>query len=130
MSEVVVVDGKDVVFVTGSTTSAGGVERGVRWTVPLAIFDSPSSGAVIQTPLTKEWCSGVNNAGGAVCTGSSGARQTAALLRNGILSDLKPPKGASDASSCDLARTDALPTYAVGVAQVDGLRAVIWIIDK
>jgi len=130
VSEAVIVDGKNVVFVTGSTTSAGGVERGVRWTVPLAIFDSSSSDVVIQTPLTGEWCSGVNNAGGAVCTGSSGGRQTASLLRNGVRSDLKPPKGATDAASLDLARTGTLPTYAVGVAQVEGLRAVVWVINK
>jgi uncharacterized membrane protein len=129
VSDVVTVNGKSVVYVTGSTVSADNMETGTRWTVPVALLDGSSSDIVTQVTLTKQTCAGVNNAGDAVCT-SSGGRQSTALIRDGVVSNLKPTKRATDAAAFDLARADALPTYAVGVAQVDGLRATVWVIDQ
>jgi hypothetical protein len=130
VSDVVMVNGRSVVYVTGSTTSADYLETGTRWTVPVSILEGPSSDAVTQVALTKQWCSGVNNAGDAVCTSSGGGRQSTALVRDGLANSLKPPKRGTDAASFDLARADELPTYAVGVAQADGLRATVWVINK
>ena len=129
VSDVVTINDTAVVYVTGSTTSAEGVETGTRWTVTISEQGSLLP-AVAQVTLTKQWCSGVNNAGDAVCTSSGGGRQSAALVRDGAMNNLKPPKRATDAARFDLTRADRLPTYAVGVAQVDGLRATVWVIDK
>ena len=129
VSDVVTVDGEAVVYVTGATTSDGYESTGTRWTVPVAALEG-SGDEVTQVTLIKSWCSGVNNAGGAVCTSSGGGRQTTAIVRNGVMSNLKPPRKATDAASLDLARKPELPTYAVGAAQVDGHRAVVWVIDK
>jgi hypothetical protein len=129
VSDVVTVDGEAVVYVTGYTTSADDVSTGTRWTVPVAVLEG-SSGEVTQVTLTKSWCSGVNNVGDAVCTSSGSGRQTTAIVRNGVENSLKPPKKVLSAASLDLARTHELPTYAVGNAPVDGLRAVVWVIDK
>jgi hypothetical protein len=130
VSDVVEVGGKEVVYVTGSTTSTMDVETGTRWTVPVSVLNESPSGSVTQIRLTSQWCSGVNNAGDAVCTSSGGGRQTTILLRNGVLSSLKPPKGATDAAGLDLARTNGLPTYAVGVVQIGAGRAAVWVINK
>lgn len=118
--------GPEFVYVTGATMNEQGVQRGMRWTVPL----SSSPVEIIQTPLIKQWCSGVNDAGQAICTSSGRARQSTGLWRDGAVSDLKPPKGATGAASFDLARKKDLPSYAVGVANIDGGRAVIWVINK
>lgn len=129
VSDVVVIDDTAFVYVTGSTKSAAGTETGTRWTV--AIPDAgPLSDAVMQMTLTKQWCSGVNNAGDAVCTSSGGGRQSTVLIRDGAVNSLKPPRRATDAATYDLARTDTLPTYAVGNIQVNGFRAAVWVIDK
>jgi hypothetical protein len=129
VSDVVTIDGKAVVFVAGYTTSADLVSTGTRWTVPVAVLQG-SPGEVTQSSLAKSWCSGVNNAGDAVCTSSGSGRQTAAIVRNGVENSLNPPKKATGVAGLDLARSVGLPTYAVGQAPVDGLRAIVWVIDK
>jgi hypothetical protein len=130
VSDVVEVGGQQVVYVTGSTTSTNGVEAGTRWTVPVSVLSASPSGSLTQTRLTGQWCSGVNNAGEAVCTKAGGGRQTTVLLRSGVVSSLKPPKGGTDAAGYDLARTSGLPTYAVGNAQIGAGRAAVWVINK
>lgn len=129
VSDVVVIDDTALVYVAGSTKDDDGTEIGTRWTVAIPNVGSLSD-AVTQVTLTKQWCSGVNNAGDAVCTSSGGGRQSTVIIRDGVVNNLKPPRRASDAATYDLSRTDGLPAYAVGAVQVNGFRAAVWVIDK
>lgn len=109
------------VYVAGSTTKSDGTQSAARWTVNVL------TGAVSELlVLAKEWSAGVNIDGEVACTGSSRGRQNATLFDSGVYLALKPPKGATDAATYGLAGTKSPTMYVVGVAQVSGLRAVLW----
>ena len=118
--------GSQFVYVAGSTTSAAGVQRSVRWKVDLA------TGNLLETKvLSQTWTEGVNGSGDVAGTvNGSGSKQSATLWRNGGYTTLPPPKGATNGTSRGIARTALSPTYVVGQTTMNNWpRAVVWVVQ-
>lgn len=126
VSDKVGTTGSQFVYVAGSTTSASGVSRAVRWKVDFV------AGTVLETKvLSQTWAEGVNGRGDVAGTlNGTGLKQSAKLFRNGVYVTLPPPKGATDGTSRGIARTAVSPTYVVGQTTVNNRpRAVIWVVQ-
>jgi hypothetical protein len=111
--------------VAGSTTSATGVKRAVRWKVDFV------AGTVLETKvLSQTWAEGVNGRGDVAGTlNGTGLKQSAKLFRDGVYVTLPPPKGATGGTSRGIARTAGSPTYVVGQTTVNNWpRAVVWVV--
>jgi probable HAF family extracellular repeat protein len=118
--------GSPFVYVAGSTTSAAGVQRAVRWKVDLA------TGNLLETKvLSQTWAEGVNGSGDVAGTlnGSRG-KQSATLWRNDVYTTLPPPKGATGGTSRGIAQTATSPMYVVGQTTINNWpRAVVWVVQ-
>ena len=118
--------GSPLVYVAGSTTSAAGVQRAVRWKVDLA------TGNLLETKvLSQTWAEGVNGSGDVAGTlnGSRG-KQSATLWRNDVYTTLPPPTGATGGTSRGIAQTATSPTYVVGQTTMNNWpRAVVWVVQ-
>jgi hypothetical protein len=126
VSDRVVTSGSQFVYVAGSTTSARGVQRAVRWKVDFG------TGNLLETKvLGQTWAEGVNGSGEVAGTvNGSGGKQSATLWRNGVYTTLNPPKGATGGTSRGIARTAVSPTYVVGQTTMNNRpRAVLWVVQ-
>jgi probable HAF family extracellular repeat protein len=126
VSNKVVTSGSQFVYVAGSTKSASGVQRAVRWKVEFG------TGTLLETTvLNQTWAEGVNGGGDVAGTlNGTGGKQSATLWRNGVYVTLPPPKGATSGTSRGIARTATSPTYVVGQTTVNGWpRAVVWVVQ-
>jgi hypothetical protein len=97
------------VYVAGSSISAGGVERGVRWKVNV------DTGAVAgRMVLNMQFAAGVNNAGNVAGARLSQIQQIATLWRAGTYMTLEPPQGGGNTASLFMTRTGAPRAFVVG----------------
>jgi uncharacterized membrane protein len=119
-------NGLRFVYVAGSSISAGGVERGVRWKVNV------DTGAIAgRTLLNMMFATGVNNAGHVVGARMTQTQQVALLWRAGTYLTLEPPQGGGNTGGFFLTRPGAPRAYAVGntvMKRRQGLlaQAVFW----
>jgi hypothetical protein len=126
VSDKVGTTGSQFVYVAGSTTSASGVSRAVRWKVDFV------AGTVLETKvLSQTWAEGVNGSGDVAGTlNGTGLKQSAKLFHNGVYFTLPPPKGATGGTSRGIARTAGSPLYVVGQTTVNNWpRAVVWVVQ-